>query len=108
MRVRGSTGVWELFIPGLRDGEIYKYEIKGRSDNYLGLKSDPYGFFAELRPKSGSIVYDIDRYTWHDQQWMAERATRQGLNAPLAIYEVHLGSWRHPAGEDHGMLNYRD
>jgi len=108
MRVRGSTGVWELFIPGLRDGEIYKYEIKGRSNNYLGLKSDPYGFFAELRPKTASIVYDIDRYTWHDQQWMAERATRQGLNAPLAIYEVHLGSWRRPAGEDHGMLNYRD
>jgi 1,4-alpha-glucan branching enzyme len=108
MRVRGATGIWELFIPGLHDGEIYKYEIKGRSNNYLGLKSDPYGFYTELRPKTASIVYDIDRYTWHDQKWMAERATRQGLNAPLAIYEVHLGSWRRPAGEDHLMLNYRD
>jgi len=108
MRVRGSSGVWELFIPGLRDGEIYKFEIKGRHHNYLGLKTDPFGFYTELRPKTASIVYDINRYTWHDQAWMAERSARQGLNAPLAIYEVHLGSWRRVPEENHRVLNYRE
>ena len=108
MRVRGATGMWELFIPGLREGEIYKFEIKGRYNNYLGLKTDPYGFYMEVRPKTASIVYDIDRYKWHDQAWMAERAVRQRLDAPLAIYEVHLGSWRRELEENHRFLNYRD
>jgi len=108
MRVRGATGVWELFLPGLREGEIYKYEIKSRFGNYLGVKTDPYGFYAELRPKTASIVYDIDRYTWHDQQWMADRAGRQALKAPMAIYEVHLGSWRRKAEKDQLVLNYRE
>ena len=67
LRVRGATGVWEIFIPGLREGEIYKFEIKGRYKSYLGLKSDPYGFYAELRPKTASIVYDLNRYAWNDQ-----------------------------------------
>jgi 1,4-alpha-glucan branching enzyme len=108
MRVRGATGVWELFVPGLGDGEVYKFEIKGRYKSYLGLKADPYGFYAEVRPKTASIVYDINRYAWHDQAWMAERASRQALHAPLAIYEVHLGSWRRAAEENHGVLNYRE
>jgi 1,4-alpha-glucan branching enzyme len=108
MRVRGATGMWELFIPGLREGEIYKFEIKGRYNNYLGLKTDPYGFYMEVRPKTASIVYDIDRYKWHDQAWMAERAVRQRLDAPLAIYEVHLGSWRRELEENQRVLNYRD
>jgi 1,4-alpha-glucan branching enzyme len=108
MRVRGATGMWELFIPGLREGEIYKFEIKGRYNNYLGLKTDPYGFYMEVRPKTASIVYDIDRYKWHDQAWMAERTVRQRLDAPLAIYEVHLGSWRRELEENHRFLNYRD
>jgi len=108
MRVRGATGVWELFIPGLREGEIYKFEIKGRNKNYLGLKTDPYGFYMEVRPKTASIVYDLDRYTWHDQAWMAERTVRQSLDSPLAIYEVHLGSWRRGLEENHPILNYRE
>ncbi len=73
MRVRGGTGMWELFIPGSREGEVYKYEIKGHND-YLGLKADPYAFYSELRPKTASIVYDINRYKWHDQAWMEARA----------------------------------
>jgi 1,4-alpha-glucan branching enzyme len=108
LRVRGGTGIWEIFIPGLREGEIYKFEIKGRYRNYLGLKSDPYGFYSELRPKTASIVYDLDRYTWSDQTWMAERAGRQALNAPMAIYEVHLGSWRRSGENGNGFLNYRE
>jgi len=105
MRVRGSSGIWELFIPGLVDGEVYKYEIKGHND-YLGLKADPFGFFAELRPNNASVVRDIDNYTWHDQAWMEARSQRQSLKSPLAIYEVHLGSWRR--GEGNRMLSYRE
>jgi len=117
LRVRGATGLWELFVPGLREGELYKFEIKGRFKNYLGLKTDPYGFYSELRPRTASIVYDLDRYSWNDQAWMAERAGRQGFNAPLSVYEVHLGSWRRPVPEssrngpqDEGLrvLNYRE
>jgi 1,4-alpha-glucan branching enzyme len=108
MRVRGSTGIWELFIPGLAEGEVYKYEVKSRNGGTLALKSDPYGFYAELRPKTASIVYDINRYTWHDQDWLAERARRQALDAPLAIYEVHLGSWMRAPEEDNRMLTYRE
>jgi 1,4-alpha-glucan branching enzyme len=94
LRVRGATGVWEIFLPELREGEIYKYEIKGRHKNYLSLKTDPYGFYSELRPKTASIVYNLDGYVWSDQAWMTGREARQGLRSPVAIYEVHLGSWR--------------
>jgi len=105
MRVRGGSGVWELFIPGLAEGETYKYEIKGPK-NYLGLKADPFAFHAELRPKTASIVRDLKGYAWHDQAWMEARAQRQFVNTPLAIYEVHLGSWRR--GEANRMLGYRE
>jgi len=107
MRVRGGSGIWELFIPGLGEGEIYKFEIKGRDNGFLGLKADPFAFYSEMRPKTASIVYDIHRYQWNDQAWMAERAQRQALNTPISVYEVHLGSWmRTPEANE--MLNYRD
>ena len=105
MRSRGSSGVWELFLPGLREGELYKYEVKGRNA-YLGLKADPYAFYAELRPNTASIVRNIDDYTWQDQDWMESRAHRQPLKSPLSIYEVHLGSWRR--GEGNRLLSYRE
>jgi 1,4-alpha-glucan branching enzyme len=105
MRVRGSSGIWELFIPGLVDGEVYKYEIRGHND-YVGLKADPFAFFAELRPNNASVVRDINNYAWHDQTWMEARSQRQSLKSPLAIYEVHLGSWRR--GEGNRMLSYRE
>jgi 1,4-alpha-glucan branching enzyme len=108
LRVRGNTGVWELFLPGICEGEIYKFEVKSRQKNYLALKTDPYGFYSEQRPKTASIVYDINRYVWNDQKWMAEREARQGLRAPLSIYEVHLGSWRRSEEEGHAVLNYRE
>ncbi len=105
MRVRGGSGIWELFVPGLRESEIYKYEIKGHND-YLGLKADPLAFYAELRPNNASIVHDIKGYAWQDQAWMEARAQRQPLKAPLSIYEVHLGSWRR--GEGNRLLSYRE
>ena len=105
MRVRGSSGVWELFIPGLVEGEVYKYEVKGHND-YYGQKADPFAFFAELRPKTASVVRDINNYTWHDQAWMESRRERQSLKSPMAIYEVHLGSWRR--GDGNRLLSYRE
>jgi 1,4-alpha-glucan branching enzyme len=108
MRVRGGSGTWELFLPGLGEGEIYKYEIQSRDNAFLELKADPFAFYSELRPKTASVVHDIHRYTWHDQAWMAERPRRQALDAPLAIYEVHLGSWMRVPEEGNRMLNYRE
>ncbi len=108
MRVRGATGVWEIFLPGLCEGEVYKLEVKSQLKNYLALKTDPYGFYAEQRPKTASIVYNLDRYAWNDQKWMGERQERQKFRSPLSIYEVHLGSWRRSGEEGHPVLNYRE
>jgi len=104
---RGATGIWELFIPDLVQGEVYKFEIKSRHQGYLVQKSDPYGFAAELRPKTASIVWDVTQFTWSDQEWMATRAARQALDKPIAVYEVHLGSWKRSIEEGGGFLNYR-
>ncbi len=106
MRCRSGTGVWELFIPGLGEGELYKFEIK--SNGSLLTKSDPYGFSFEVRPKSASIVRRIDDYAWNDEAWMAARAQKNPLEAPVSIYEVHLGSWARVPGEDRRWLTYRE
>ena len=108
MRVRGGSGIWELFIPGLAEGETYKYEIKSHYNEFVGLKADPYAFSSEVRPKTASLVADINRYQWHDEEWMANRPTRQGLSAPISIYEAHLGSWRRMPEEGNRMLTYRE
>jgi 1,4-alpha-glucan branching enzyme len=113
LRARGDAGLWELFIPGLKPGAVYKYAIRSQRDGYQVLKADPYGFAAELRPATASVVYDLSRYAWHDAEWLAGRRQRQSPEAPLAIYEVHLGSWRRaPTAEDpHGpgrWLTYRE
>jgi 1,4-alpha-glucan branching enzyme len=108
MRIRGGTGIWELFIPGLREGEVYKYEIKSNPSGLIGLKADPYAFYSEHRPKTASVVHNIERYAWNDQDWMAHRASRQGLDAPISIYEVHLGSWRRVPEDGNRMLSYRE
>jgi 1,4-alpha-glucan branching enzyme len=103
---RGATGIWELFIPDLCEGEVYKYEVKSRHGGYLVEKSDPYGFAAEMRPRTASVVWDVANLKWNDQEWLAARAARQGLDQPIAIYEVHLGSWKKVDGG--GFLGYRD
>jgi 1,4-alpha-glucan branching enzyme len=107
MQRHEGVGVWELFIPNLPEGMSYKYAIKSRFLGYAADKADPYGFYAELRPSNSSRVWALDRYAWHDEAWLAERARRQALDQPLNIYEVHLGSWRR-VPEDNGFLNYRD
>ena len=92
-------GVWEIFVPGVSDGAVYKYEIKGPNGNLLPLKADPFGFRAERLPGTASVVHDPSRYRWDDDAWMESRAEKTALDAPMATYEVHLGSWkRNPDG----------
>jgi 1,4-alpha-glucan branching enzyme len=90
-----DLGVWECFVPGLHNGILYKYAIYSRHNNYSVEKTDPYGFAAELRPKTASIVTDIHRYQWQDEAWMEHQEEHHRLSAPISIYEVHLGSWMH-------------
>ena len=105
MRNRGSTGIWELFIPDLSDGEYYKFEIKTQ-DDIIFEKADPYAFRTEIRPKTSSIVHSIGNYKWNDQKYMKKRAEKDHLNEPIAIYEVHLGSWKKKNGNE--FLTYRE
>lgn len=107
MRCLGSSGVWEIFIPGIKQGELYKYEIK-TPKNELYIKSDPYGFYSELRPNTASIVYNIENYQWNDQDWIRERDTSNMFEKPISIYEVHLGSWSRVVEEDNRFLTYRE
>ncbi|MFQ5888447.1 MAG: 1,4-alpha-glucan branching protein GlgB [Gemmatimonadota bacterium] len=110
MRPRGSTGVWELFIPAVGPGALYKYEIRTKHGDFRMEKADPCGFAMELRPATASVVWDLGRYEWSDAEWMRRRARRQAADAPLAIYEVHLGSWRRASlpTDDPGWLGYRE
>ena len=106
MRIRGGTGVWELFIPDLEPGTLYKFEIRNRHSGAVFTKSDPYAQQFEHRPKTASIVAPVTTYEWRDQAWTTARAHNDWLHAPLSIYEVHLGSWQR---DDHnGFLNYRE
>src|SRR6185437_7894845 len=108
MRSRGSSGIWEIFMPDLAEGELYKFEILSRAGGHLGLKSDPYAFASEMRPNTASRVYDIHNYEWNDAAWLAARTSRDWLHAPMSIYEIHPGAWRRDAGEGHRWLTYRE
>ncbi len=93
LRLLGSTGVWEIFIPGIGEGELYKFEIR-TSEGEVITKTDPYGFFFEVPPKQASIVWNNLKFRWSDQDWMERRRQRDVLREPMSIYEVHIGSWR--------------
>jgi 1,4-alpha-glucan branching enzyme len=108
MRFRGSSGIWELFIPEIGEGTIYKFEIVGPNDIVLPLKADPYAFSSELRPNTGSVVARIDRHGWADGDWMHQRAKKNWLDSPISIYEVHLGSWKRIPEEHNRWLSYRE
>ncbi len=107
MRTRGLSGVWELFMPDLKEGTLYKYEIK-TDRNHLYLKADPYGFSCEVRPDTSTIVTDLEKFSWNDQEWMKKRAQEDGLAKPISVYEVHLGSWMRSADEENRFLTYRE
>ncbi len=105
MRKHHEAGIWELFVPGLAAGAIYKYRVCKGAETFE--KSDPYGFAAEVPPRTASIVADLSRYQWNDGAWMNSREETQALDQPMSIYEVHLGSWRRKE-KDHGWLSYRE
>jgi 1,4-alpha-glucan branching enzyme len=92
MRMLGSSGVWEIFIPGAGQGSLYKFEVRTPAGAIM-LKTDPYGFFFETAPKNSSIVWDINKFHWDDEAWLEKRRAGDPLRRPMSIYEVHLGSW---------------
>jgi 1,4-alpha-glucan branching enzyme len=107
LKPRGQSGIWQGIIPGVSKGAIYKYHIVSRYRGYQVEKADPFAFRAETPPKTGSITWDLD-YPWEDQVWMENQNKHNTLDAPLAIYEVHLGSWRRVAEEGNRPLSYRE
>ncbi|HVU99792.1 MAG TPA: 1,4-alpha-glucan branching enzyme, partial [Verrucomicrobiae bacterium] len=105
MRSLGSSGVWEIFIPGVGEGAHYKFEVRNLHGG-ISLKTDPYGFFFETPPKNAAIVWNNQKFKWTDEAWLAERRQRNSLRRPLSVYEVHVGSWRKKSmGES---LSYRE
>jgi 1,4-alpha-glucan branching enzyme len=106
MRNRGAGGVWEVFIPGIQPGALYKFEIRNRDSGQISLKSDPYGRHFEMRPHTASVVCCENTWRWQDDAWMQSRKNFDWLHQPISIYEVHLGSWQR---DEHGrFLNYRE
>ncbi|MEW6263588.1 MAG: 1,4-alpha-glucan branching protein GlgB [Thermodesulfobacteriota bacterium] len=105
MRLRGASGVWEIFIPHVKEGLLYKFEIL-TADGTILIKSDPFAFRMETRPQTASIVHDLNRYDWRDREWMEKRAKSNLSRRSMSIYEVHLGSWRRK--EDNRWLTYRE
>jgi 1,4-alpha-glucan branching enzyme len=103
----GQSGIWHGFISGVLKGALYKYHVASRFHAYRVDKADPFAFYNEVPPKTGSVVWDLD-YKWGDGKWMASRRSHNALDAPLSIYEVHLGSWRRVLEEGNRSLNYRE
>ena len=106
MRLRAEAGVWEAFVPDAGHGALYKYEVRRRGGDAV-QKADPHAFASEPRPRTASRVWDLSGYAWGDRGWMAERAARQAHDAPISVYEVHLGSWMRVPGSG-GWLTYAD
>ena len=105
MRSIGSTGIWELFVPGLHSGDVYKFEIRNRQSGHVFLKTDPYAKSMEMRPANGSKVFET-HYQWQDADWMQERQESEWSQKPMSIYEVHLGSWQQT--DEGGFLPYKE
>ncbi|MFV0441623.1 MAG: 1,4-alpha-glucan branching protein GlgB [Lachnospirales bacterium] len=99
MRSLGESGVWELFVPGLKNFDNYKFEIKTHNGDLIE-KSDPYANFSELRPSQSSLLFDINGYKWNDEKYMKNRRNSDVLSKPISIYEVHLGSWKRVINEN--------
>lgn len=106
MRGRGASGIWELFIPSLCAGDLYKFELRNRNSGVVFLKADPYGQHFEMRPSTSTIVPKADTYVWGDSEWLEKRKNFDWLHQPLSVYEVHLGSWRR--GWEGEFINYRE
>ena len=107
MRKRMPSGIWELFLPELEPGEIYKFRVTDCFGQQIE-KSDPFGFYSELPPRTASVVSNLDGYQWQDESWMSKRESQNQLEQPISVYELHLGSWRTDEGKHNGWMNYRD
>ena len=105
LQPRGSSGIWEGFIPRVGKGALYKYRIVSHHHGHVGDKADPFGVYHEKPPRTASIVWDLD-YNWGDDEWMRSRGGRQSLHAPISIYELHLGSWMRVPEEHNRWLRY--
>ncbi|MFA6028926.1 MAG: 1,4-alpha-glucan branching protein GlgB [Elusimicrobiota bacterium] len=103
----GSSGIWEGFVPGLGQGTVYKYHIRSHEHGYKVDKADPMAFYAEVPPKTASVVWDL-AYEWNDSEWMSKRAERGGLHAPVSIYEMHVGSWMRVPEDGGRSMTYRE
>ncbi|MBT6879783.1 MAG: 1,4-alpha-glucan branching protein GlgB, partial [Gammaproteobacteria bacterium] len=108
MHLYPGCGVWELFIPGLESGTLYKYELINTQNHRLPLKSDPFAFQCEHPPGTASQVYDLEQYQWNDQQWMEHRHSQHQRDVAISIYEVHLGSWCKIPEESNRPLSYQE
>ncbi len=107
LQPKGQSGIWERFFPGMGHGTLYKYHIVSRFNDYRVDKTDPFSIFNEIPPKTASIVWNLD-YQWGDQGWMTSRRQRNALDKPMAIYEMHVGSWRRVAEDGNRSLSYRE
>jgi 1,4-alpha-glucan branching enzyme len=107
LSVRGSSGVWETFVPGVTPGMKYKYHVISRHRGYRADKADPFAFYAETPPRRASVVWDLE-YDWWDADWLLARKEKQSLAAPISTYEVHLGSWMRVAEEEDRFFTYRE
>lgn len=109
MNHQGDSGLWSIFVPESKQGDLYKYEIHPRAGSTpVSRRADPYAFAAELRPGSASKVWNLDNYSWSDDTWMNRRDSSDQLGRPISVYEVHVGSWRRVPGEDNRWLTYRE
>jgi 1,4-alpha-glucan branching enzyme len=108
LRSRGDSGLWEGFVPGIGQGALYKYAIESQFNGYRAEKTDPIAFATELRPRTASKVWNLDGYAWGDGEWMARRGKAHSHDAPISVYEVHLGSWRRVPEEHDRWLTYRE
>jgi 1,4-alpha-glucan branching enzyme len=107
LTAHGPSGIWEGFVPRIGKGHKYKFHIRSRHNDYSVDKADPFAVHAETPPLTASIVWDLD-YEWHDGEWMAARGARNAFDAPISIYEVHLGSWRRNPDDNNRPLSYRE
>jgi 1,4-alpha-glucan branching enzyme len=105
---RATSGIWEGFVPGVGQGALYKFAIESHHQGYRVVKADPYAFAAEMRPNTASRVWDLGGHAWGDADWMARRGRAHTVDAPIAIYEVHLGSWMRVPNEGNRWLSYRE
>ncbi len=107
LRASGASGIWQGFLPGIGKGSVYKYHVRSRYLGYSSERTDPFALYNEVPPRTASVVWDLE-YPWRDDAWMATRSDRNSLHAPMAIYEIHLGSWMRSPDENRRSLTYRE